>query len=84
MTGREPRMMLSRAVEAGKIIEIELVADPERLARLDLAMLGDRLTGRPRLAELSDRPAPRSASPVPLVYQHESPGDDAGCEDQQP
>jgi len=37
-------MMLSRAVEAGKIIEIELVADPERLARLDLAMLGDRAT----------------------------------------
>jgi hypothetical protein len=28
-------------VEAGKIIEIELVADPEWLARLDLAMFDD-------------------------------------------
>ncbi|HEY9408226.1 MAG TPA: sigma-70 family RNA polymerase sigma factor [Jiangellaceae bacterium] len=40
-THGEPRVVFGFTIEDGKIVEIELLADPERLGRLDLAMLED-------------------------------------------
>ena len=37
----EPRVVFGFTIEEGKIVQIELLADPERLGRLDLAMLED-------------------------------------------
>jgi RNA polymerase sigma factor (sigma-70 family) len=39
--GGRPRVAFSFAITAGRIVEIELLADPGRLADLDLAILGD-------------------------------------------
>jgi RNA polymerase sigma factor (sigma-70 family) len=39
--GGKPRVVFGFTVEAGKIVEIELLADPEQLSRLDLAILDD-------------------------------------------
>jgi RNA polymerase sigma-70 factor (ECF subfamily) len=38
--GRKPRVVFEFTITRGKIVEIELLADRERLSRLDLAMLG--------------------------------------------
>lgn len=40
-THGEPRVVFGFTIEDGRIVEIELLADPERLGRLDLAMLED-------------------------------------------
>ncbi|MGH3333617.1 MAG: sigma-70 family RNA polymerase sigma factor [Nocardioidaceae bacterium] len=39
--GGKPRVVFGFTVEAGKIVEIELLADPEQLSRLDLAPLDE-------------------------------------------
>jgi RNA polymerase sigma-70 factor, ECF subfamily len=39
--GGQPRVVFGFAIARGKIVEIELVADPERLQQLDLAVLND-------------------------------------------
>ncbi len=39
--GGRPRVVFGFTIARGKIVEIELVADPERLDRLDLAILDD-------------------------------------------
>jgi RNA polymerase sigma factor (sigma-70 family) len=39
--GGRPRVVFGFTIEAGKIVEIELLADPEQLGRLDLAMVDD-------------------------------------------
>jgi hypothetical protein len=39
--GGRPRVVFGFTIAGGKIIEIEMVADPERLRRLDLAILDD-------------------------------------------
>ncbi len=38
--GGKPRVVFGFTIENGKIVEIELVADPERIGRLDLEILG--------------------------------------------
>jgi len=38
-TGGQPRVVFGFTITRGKIVEIELVADTERLRRLDLADL---------------------------------------------
>jgi len=39
--GGRPRVLFGFTIAGGKIVEINLVADPERLRRLDLALLPD-------------------------------------------
>jgi len=39
--GGRPRVVFRFTITRGKIVEIELLADPERLRRLDLAVLND-------------------------------------------
>jgi RNA polymerase sigma factor (sigma-70 family) len=39
--GGQPRVVFGFTITRGKIVEIDLVADPERLRQLDLAILGD-------------------------------------------
>jgi RNA polymerase sigma-70 factor (ECF subfamily) len=39
--GGRPRVVFGITITGGKIVEIDLVADPERLRRLDLAILDD-------------------------------------------
>jgi RNA polymerase sigma-70 factor (ECF subfamily) len=39
--GARPRIVFGFTIEAGKIVEIELLANPEQLGRLDLAMVDD-------------------------------------------
>jgi len=39
--GGRPRIVFGFTIEAGKIVEIELLANPEQLGRLDLAMVDD-------------------------------------------
>lgn len=39
--GGRPRVVFGFAVTGGKIVEIELVADPARLSQLDLTVLDD-------------------------------------------
>jgi len=39
--GGRPRVVFGFTITRGKIVEIDLVADPERLRQLDLAILGD-------------------------------------------
>jgi RNA polymerase sigma factor (sigma-70 family) len=39
--GGRPRVVFAFTIEDGKVVGIELLADPERLRRLDLAILGD-------------------------------------------
>lgn len=39
--GGQPRVVFGFTVEAGKIVEIELLADPRQLSRLALAYLDD-------------------------------------------
>jgi RNA polymerase sigma factor (sigma-70 family) len=39
--GGQPRVAFAFTVTDGRIVRIDLLADPERLARLDLAVLGD-------------------------------------------
>jgi RNA polymerase sigma-70 factor (ECF subfamily) len=39
--GGRPRVVFGFTITRGKIVEIDLVADPERLRQLDLAVLGD-------------------------------------------
>jgi hypothetical protein len=45
VTGPAPRLRMSRArartIANGKIVEIDILADPERLSQLDLAFLDD-------------------------------------------
>jgi hypothetical protein len=36
--GGQPRVVFGFTVEQGRVVEIELIADPEQLGRLDLAM----------------------------------------------
>ncbi len=40
--GGEPRVVFPLSISRGKIVEIDLVADPERLRQLDLVVLDDR------------------------------------------
>ncbi|MEO8285179.1 MAG: sigma-70 family RNA polymerase sigma factor [Chloroflexota bacterium] len=40
--GGQPRVVFSFTITEGKIVEINLLADPERLNRLDLTILNDR------------------------------------------
>jgi len=37
--GGKPRVVFGFTIEAGRIVEIEMLADPEQLGRLDLVML---------------------------------------------
>jgi len=37
----EPKVVFGFSVADGRIVEIELIADPERLGQLDLVMLGE-------------------------------------------
>ncbi|MDP9274780.1 MAG: hypothetical protein M3O99_04190 [Chloroflexota bacterium] len=37
--GHRRRVVIAFTITGGKIVKIELVADPERLARIDLAIL---------------------------------------------
>jgi hypothetical protein len=46
--GGRPLSVMGFAIRGGKITEIDILADPERLARLDLGILGDGR--RPRRA----------------------------------
>jgi hypothetical protein len=39
--GGRPRVVFEFAITGGKIVEIDLVAEPERLRQLDLAILND-------------------------------------------
>jgi hypothetical protein len=39
--GGRPRVVFGFTIARGKIVAIDLVADPERLRRLDLAILND-------------------------------------------
>jgi hypothetical protein len=39
--GRRPRVVFGFRISKGKIVEIDLMADPERLRRIDLEVLGD-------------------------------------------
>jgi RNA polymerase sigma-70 factor (ECF subfamily) len=39
--GGRPRVVFGFTITHGKIVEIDLVADPERLRQLDLAFLGN-------------------------------------------
>lgn len=39
--GGRPRVVFDFTIKGGKIVEIEMVADTERLGGLDLAILGD-------------------------------------------
>jgi len=39
--GGQPRAVIAFTITRGKIVEIELVADPERISQLDVAILGD-------------------------------------------
>jgi len=39
--GGRPRVVFGFTIEAGKVVEIELLADPEQLGRLDLVMVDD-------------------------------------------
>jgi RNA polymerase sigma factor (sigma-70 family) len=39
--GGRPRVVFSFTIKGGKVVEIELLADPERLGRLDLVVLND-------------------------------------------
>jgi len=39
--GGKPRVVFVFTIEAGRIVEIELLADPEQLSRLDLAKVDD-------------------------------------------
>jgi RNA polymerase sigma-70 factor (ECF subfamily) len=39
--GGRPRVVFGITITGGKIVEIDLIADPERLRRLDLAVLDD-------------------------------------------
>jgi RNA polymerase sigma-70 factor (ECF subfamily) len=36
-----PRVVFGFTIRRGKIVEIDMIADPERLRRLDLAVLND-------------------------------------------
>jgi RNA polymerase sigma-70 factor (ECF subfamily) len=40
-TGGKPRVVFGFTIENGRIVEIELLADPARLGELDLVILGD-------------------------------------------
>jgi RNA polymerase sigma factor (sigma-70 family) len=39
--GGRPRIVFSFTITRGKVVEIDILADPERLGQLDLAVLGD-------------------------------------------
>jgi len=39
--GGRPVAVMGFTITGGKIVEIDVLADPERLRRLDLAVLGD-------------------------------------------
>lgn len=39
--GRRPRVVFAFTITRGKVVEIAMVADPERLRQLDLAILKD-------------------------------------------
>lgn len=39
--GGEPRVVFGFTITGGKIVGIEILADPERLAQLDLVVLDD-------------------------------------------
>ena len=39
--GRRPQVVFGFTITGGKIVEIEMVADPERLEALDLVLLDD-------------------------------------------
>jgi ketosteroid isomerase-like protein len=39
--GGRPRMVFGFTITEGRIVRIDLLADPDHLARLELAMLGD-------------------------------------------
>jgi hypothetical protein len=39
--GGRPRVVFTFTVTGGRIVRVDLLADPERLARLELAELGD-------------------------------------------
>lgn len=39
--GGKPRVVFGLKIVQGKIVEIDLIADPEHLGRLDLEILGD-------------------------------------------
>lgn len=39
--GGRPRVVFAFTIKGGKVVEIEMVADPERLGRLDLTILSD-------------------------------------------
>jgi RNA polymerase sigma-70 factor (ECF subfamily) len=39
--GGRPRVVFGFTITHGKIVEIDILADPERLRQLDLADLGD-------------------------------------------
>jgi RNA polymerase sigma-70 factor (ECF subfamily) len=39
--GGRPRVVFGFTITCGKIVAIDLVADPERLRQLDVAVLGD-------------------------------------------
>jgi hypothetical protein len=39
--GGQPRVVFGFTIARGKIVAIDLVADPERLRQLDVAVLGD-------------------------------------------
>ena len=39
--GGQPVAVIGFTISRGKLVEIDVLADPERLGRLDLAVLGD-------------------------------------------
>jgi RNA polymerase sigma-70 factor (ECF subfamily) len=39
--GGRPRVVFDFTITGGKIVEIDMIADPERLRQLDLAVLND-------------------------------------------
>ena len=41
LAGGQPRVVFGFTITRGKIVEIDLVADPERIDQLDLAILND-------------------------------------------
>ncbi|WP_051580986.1 sigma-70 family RNA polymerase sigma factor [Pseudonocardia acaciae] len=53
--GGRPRVIFDITIRRGKIVEIELLADPDRLGRLDLAVL-DRAGARSDAEHLDDQP----------------------------
>ena len=51
-----PRTVFAFTIACGKIVEIDLLADPDRLAQLDLAILNDRSESAGRRLKLGPDP----------------------------